>query len=281
MSSIFDFSRFYRLFKSHWVENRRSYIWFAAIAVVIDLIIISIVFMADQGRHGGSFYFDSQVVWFTTGFFITGIIFATRYWSSLSYPGACLIALMRPASIFEKWLLALVWMLFIFPITYTIFYILLHWPSVQLAEWLYQSRANYVTDSKWSGSDFNLYLPLMMYGDDVQSENVKMNEFRLLEFFVFMIWSSLLGFCAGFKVFFKKASTLKMVVLGFIICVIAIALSAILDINFFKFGTYWTGHKMAGWQEDNFAEILSNIILIGIPSLLWAALYFHLQEREV
>lgn len=281
MSAVFESARFCRLFRSHWVENRRSYAWFTAIAMIIDLIIIAVIFMADNGRRGGAFYFDTQVGWFVAGFFLTGIIFTVRYWALLNHPGACLIALMRPASIFEKWLLSLLWIVFIFPLAYTAFYILLHWPSVQLAQWLYQSVPAHLNSGSSFYPNFNFYIPLISDDNGFQSPDKKSNDFFLSEVFVFLIWSGLLAFCAGFKVFFKKSSTLKMVILGFVIFIITIALSAILDVSFFKAVAYWKDTKIAGWQPDVSAEMLANIILIGVPFLMWVALYFHIQEREV
>ncbi|MFZ6654778.1 hypothetical protein [Undibacterium sp. TJN19] len=83
---------------------------------MLNLVFILISFSAEKEKTFSMFQFSMQMSWYTGGLFTTAIIFAGRYFRHMVNPGASLIALMRPASIFEKWLLAFVIISILFPL---------------------------------------------------------------------------------------------------------------------------------------------------------------------
>jgi hypothetical protein len=280
MNPFFDAARFGRLMRSHWAENRRTYGWFAAVAAIVDAIVIVLFFAGGAtSNEYGAFEFSEQVVWFATGLFITAPIFAARYFENLGSTGAALVTLMRPASIFEKWLMALVWVGLLFPLAYTALYALLHFPSVSLAHAL---REAYELQNPETTSvrNFDFYIPFIHYGGWVE-DAVAAKKFVVREMFVALLVSGLQAFCVACKVYFKKAAALKTALLAFVLMLLVLGVPAVLDLNPMRFATYWLHSHEQGVQFSVWERVLALAVLPGVPVLLWWAVYVNLQEREV
>jgi hypothetical protein len=277
MNPFFDASRFGRLMRSHWAENRRTYGWFAAVAAIVDAIVIVLFFAGASSNHRyDAFEWGEQVVWFTTGLFITAPIFAARYFDNLGSAGAALVTLMRPASIFEKWLMALVWVGLVFPLAYTALYALLHFPSVLLAQALHDAYEHETALIH----DFNFYIPFIHYSTRVV-DAVAAKQFLMVELFIALLLSGFQAFCVACKVYFKKAAALKTALLAFVLLLLVLGVPAVLDVNPTRFATYWLHSSEPGMEFAVWERVLSLLVLPGIPVLLWWAVYVNLQEREV
>lgn len=279
MTPFFDASRFGRLMRSHWAENRRTYGWFAAVAAIVDVIVIALFFAASASSHRyEAFGFESQVVWFTTGLFITAPIFSARYFDNLGSSGAALVTLMRPASIFEKWLMAFLWVGVLFPLAYTALYVLLHLPMVTLAQVLQLPHDPQNTYS--STPDFYFYIPFLRHSARVV-EAADLQQFLMTELFIALLISGLQAFCVASKVYFKKAAALKTALLAFVLMLLVFGVPAVLDLNPMRFATYWLYSHEQGVQFSVWERVLALAVLPGVPVLLWWVVYVNLQEREV
>jgi hypothetical protein len=279
MNQFFDFTRFGRLLRSHWAENHRTYGWFAAVVAIVDAIVMVLCFVGAASNHQyEAFRFESQVAWFTTGLFITATIFAARYFDNLSSSGAALLTLMRPASIFEKWLMAFVWVGVLFPLAYMVLYVLLHLPAVTLAQALYVPEV--AKNSYNSAPNFHFYIPFLRYGDRVV-DAAAVKQFLKVELFTALLVCGLQAFCVACKVYFKKASALKTALVAFVLLLLVLGAPAVLDLNPVRFATYWMDSGERGMQFAVWERILALLVLPGVPVLLWWAVYVNLQEREV
>src|SRR5207342_1092026 len=97
---MFDLHRFGRLARAHWAETWRKYAWFLAAGVLLHLVISIICFAGKKGFT--AFSTDGQTALYFSGLFVLTPIFAGRYFLPMSNRASALLALMRPASAFEK-----------------------------------------------------------------------------------------------------------------------------------------------------------------------------------
>jgi hypothetical protein len=188
-------------------------------------------------------------------------------------PGASLITLMRPASIFEKWLLAFVVISILFPLVYTVGYLLMNYPAVQLA------KASYIApplcdECSHVEHNFGFYMPF------ITAEMVKTSaealRFFKMQLFYLLFLSAGQAVIAGGTVFFKRSPVLKTVLILFIIGIFMAWIGCAPQLGIF-----------ASLNDDVLVPQgvteygLSIGLWLGLPVLLWAALFFHLKEREV
>ncbi|MFZ3001555.1 MAG: hypothetical protein WA071_14600 [Undibacterium umbellatum] len=270
MNNFFSPTRFGRLLRAHWAEKWREYAWFVAVLVMLDLIFMAIFFSSDRHTLLRQFQFVGQMQWYLTGLFFSGIIFAGRYFKYLLNPGASLVALMRPASVFEKWLMAFLVISVFYPLAYTLLYMLLNYPAVQVAK----AMAFQVGSCESCNYDFRVYFPLLTKQlAEVSSKDARM--FMTGQVFFFVILSTAQAFIASGTAYFKRSPVLRTLLVLFLLFIISIWTETlpqlgIFALNFDEVQTYSTseyGLSLALW--------------LGLPALLWAALYFHIKEREV
>ena len=279
MSAAFSLARFGHLFRSHWSESRRGYAWFACVAAMVDLIVIALIFAVGDGDRAtySPFTFDGQASWFFTGIFITGIIFAARYANGLSNPAVALVTLMRPASHFEKWLMAVLWIGILFPLAYTALYSAVHWPSVQIARLAYESLPPDLKNLE-PAPDFSFYFPL--FTEALQKPGYQGNS-PMEQALLFMFLNTLQAFCLGCSYFFKRAAALKTAILGFVLFLCIMGMTSVMDIGVATVIAYWTDTHPVGWESQPLDQAFAALLVVGVPALLWVAAYFHLRERDL
>ena len=280
MNQVWDAARFGRLLSAHMAQNRRSYLWFGGVAAIVDLILLVLMFALatkDSTYFFSFFDFESQVPWFWIGLYTTGIIFATRYFESLSNPGATLVMLMRPASVFEKWLLAVLVVGIGFPMAFAALYTVLHWPFVMLAQALYVLPED---SYRSSPLDFRIYVPLFSTlasaADQKHTHNDLVNEMIGL-----LVLTGLQAFCLSCKVFFKTAAVLKMTVLTFFVLLLIFVLTIASDLSFNHVTRYWRVDTAPDFHFTFWEAMLTHMVVFGVPLMLWGMVFVNLQEREV
>lgn len=272
MTDFFDMERFGRLLRAHWAESWREYAWFAGVLVMLDLIVMAISFGADASNNYWQFQFQGQSMSYTTGLFISAVIFAGRYFKYLLNPGASLIALMRPASVFEKWLMAFLVISIFYPLAFTLLYIVLNYPAVQLAKTLVAQSP--VCQN--CGHDFRFFVPLLT--TEVAEKGLSRGENSLIhQLFFFVFLSATQALIAGGTVFFKRSPILRTLLGTFLLFVISIWL-----VGAPQLGIFATHYGKDALQQYSVMEYgLSAGLWLGVPLLLWTALFFHIKEREV
>jgi hypothetical protein len=272
MKAYFSGARFKRLLIAQWTENWRSYAWFFGIMTMANLIFLGSAF-SRQTFHYQMFEFAEQVIWYSTGLFISGIIFAALHFKHLATPGSALIALMRPASHFEKWLLAFLTVGLLYPLTYTSWYIVLHFPAVQMAKILYVAPELCKTCTKHSLPNFSFYLPFI--GIESSNTSIIKPVLRTEILNLIYLWT-LQALVLGGTVFFKVSPVLRSVLTYFFLFV-SIALTGIAPHE----GVFWAGPDSEVIPASPMEYGLSLALWIVLPVLLWLTLFFHIKEREI
>ena len=273
MNRFFDIARFGRLLRAHWAESWREYAWFAGVAAMLDLIFIVIFLNATPRGSYSAFQFNGQAASYLCGLFIFGIIFAGRHFRQLANPGSALITLMRPVSLFEKWLLAFLFVSIFFPLAYTLGYSILNFPVVQLA------KALYVPDECKSCSlslpDFTFYVPFVTTGISKAGADNAQAFFKIQAFWLLLLWT-MQALVLGGTVFFKRSPVLRTVLTLFLLSVLLMSLDAMP-----KMDPFWLQANDGAASHNAIESWLSLAQWVGLPLLLWVATFFHLKEREM
>lgn len=271
MTDFFDMERFGRLLRAHWAESWREYAWFAGVLVVLDLIAMLLSFSLDYRSAFSQFQYQGQMGWYMSGLAVSAIIFAGRYFKYLLNPGASLIALMRPASVFEKWLMAFLVISIFYPLAYSLLYVMLNYPAVLLAKAL----AAQVPACQYCTVDFHFYFPLLTA--DVSEAGVR-NAAHIMraQLFFFLLLSCGQALIAGGTAFFKRSPVLRTVLGSFLLFIISSWIGNTPQAGIFA--PYY-GKEIIVYSPMEYG--LSIGMWLGLPLLLWAALFFHIKEREV
>ncbi|MFZ6778741.1 hypothetical protein ACO0LD_18110 [Undibacterium sp. Ji83W] len=271
MTDFFDINRFGRLLRAHWAESWREYAWFAGALVMLDLIAMAISFSTDSGNVYWAFQFQGQTMWYMTGLFFSAVIFAGRYFKYLLNPGASLIALMRPASVFEKWLMAFLVISIFYPMVFSLLYVLFNYPAVQLAKTL----ALQLPRCESCSGNFHFYFPFVT--KEAALKGLNNGEHALApQLFFFLSLSAAQALIAGGTAFFKRSPVLRTILFSFLLFIVSSWVIGSPQLGIF------TTHY--GENDPHYSAMeygLSVGLWLGVPLLLWTALFFHIKEREV
>src|SRR4249919_1079614 len=266
---MFDFARFRRLAAAHWAEYRRAYAWFFGIGMIVQFVLVLIILSMPRGYT--SLTTDGQGTIYFCGLFLTAPIFAGRYFQAMARRESALVLMMRPASIFEKWLLAIIVIALLYPLVYTL--------------------AFYVCDvPAWLIAASQVQHALALLPKDAPEESTYL--LRSTSYTLFVVWQPMhlwqfLGWnlmLAPFEAFavlgslyFRAMPFIKTILAAFFVLLASIFLSAIFDSNPTAFLGFWDNStKLDGWQRVFFPSVW-----FGVPLLLWLSCLFALQEREI
>jgi hypothetical protein len=129
---MLDHARFRRLALAHWAERRREYGAFLGVVVALHAVLVTIYLATDKGFVQLSLAEQSSLYWI--GLLLTAPVFAARHFLPLSHRDAGPSLLLRPASNLEKLLLALLVVLVLYPLAYSLLFHLCNVPAALLAE---------------------------------------------------------------------------------------------------------------------------------------------------
>ena len=274
---MFSATRFARLAKAEWVENRRAWAWFLGIVVILHFVLVLILLAGD--RPWSAFTTEAQAGVFWVGLFLTAPVFAARHFQALGRPGPALVALMRPATAFEKWLLALLVVGVAYPLAYHLVYFICDLPATWIAaneaaqELARQSVGGHAEQRSLGipGPErFAIYHLLQVTRADPP-----------LAGFLLSL-TTLQAFAVAGSLVFTRWPFLKTLLTGFFILLASILVTVVFDSNPDKFLGYWGyesnegGPVLPGW-----AGVVYPAVWIAVPALLWLAAYLGLREREV
>lgn len=250
-SQIFKLSRFWQLCVAKFGEKKRQTGWFIAVIAMIYFLLVVLIIVDEH-----VYTLEAQMFFYFVGLLTTGFIFSVRYFSDFSQQNSALIAIMQPASNFEKWLLAVITVVVIYPVIYTVIYLLI---TVPASLWPDISEIN-ETDI--------LFLPFANY--------------FIADAFDFMpCWLTYQAICAYSlmaSVKFKKYSLLKTFVLLFCLFLLFFLFTTLFDTKLEVFIFYFSKYMLKGSAQIHVA----NFLFWLFPSLiLWVASYYAFTKREL
>lgn len=261
---MFDLRRFGRLAAVQWAEHGRSWLWFLGIFVAVHFCILLLV--TEGGRDARNLAFETQMTTYYMGYAVTGAFFALRYFSALSDRGSALTLLMRPASAFEKFLLALLVVAVLYPLAYTLAFQVCNVPGALLGEMardrMLPSDPGYAYAQQ---RDYGPYLPFF----NTQGGNLDLQ--------VMLCCTSAQALILASTVYFRRVAWLKAVVALFVLLVLALPLLAM--ITDAKVSPLFWGHHTS--RDALYLRAWLVTVWAGVPALLWASVYFFFREREL
>ncbi|MFZ6643548.1 hypothetical protein ACO0LL_27750 [Undibacterium sp. TC4M20W] len=268
MTDFFDIQRFGRLLRAHWAESWREYAWFAGVLAILDLVIMVVMVALDVEHRNDQFTYNAQSFWYFTGLWCSAPIFTWRYFKYLQNPGACLIGLMRPASVFEKWLMAFLVIGLLYPLAYSLLYVILHYPAVQLAKAVVAN----MPVCEHCDRDFRFFFPFLTSGSTTGDDHS-----FLFHTYSFLLLSFSQALVAGGAVYFRRSPVLRTALVTFFLGTLTLLTGIVPQAGIFMRNWRYT----EAYVHRPVEYVLSFGLWLGVPVLLWGALYFHIREREV
>jgi hypothetical protein len=276
MNAVFDLNRWSLYFGKQWNENKRRYL--LSLAAIGGLLVLwySFLMIVSPDNPMAS---RMQGITFYVGLFITGCLFASMIFNDLSEGPKAIHYLLTPVSTFEKLLTAIIYVVVLFFISYTIVFYAIDFIMLQVSNsvmnnWLQhhhqtprppQELLN-VFITREGGDNFYFYILLIFFG--VQS--------------IFLLGS----------VYFVKNQYIKTMVSGLVVFLFLIffvhkVMGTIMpDGSFFKpFTVYRVWNRDRGDVMIQLPEWFSTILLFltkyALAPVLWVVAYFRLKEKEV
>ena len=266
---MFDWQRFARLAKATWAENRRAWAWFFGVVVMLHFVLV-LIQLAD-GRGFNALDVDGQRGTFLFGLYLTAPIFAARHFQGLARPGSALLVLMRPASSFEKWLLAVLLVAVAYPIVFHLAFYLCDIPAYlvarsQLEQFAATNQNADVVDAalkNWQVNGRLYFLP------------ADASRGSLLT--LVLALGALQAFAMLGTLVFRAMPFIKTLLAAFLVLLVCVLFGASMDSDPSPFFEYWT--------QDVFRTPMQRwalpVVWVAVPVLLWLATFVALREREV
>jgi hypothetical protein len=264
---MFDLARFRRLIAATWLENRRAWAWFLAVGVIVHFLYCLAMLSTEEGWK--AFSTQSQAMIWTFGLFLSAPIFAGRYFNAMARRESALVLMLRPASAFEKWLLAVLLVAVVYPVAYTLAFQICNGPA-----WLFAlpmmvansdvgCAAEGLATTRW---DCSYFAPWWM---------LKAPQDWLV--IIFGLLGTMQAFAMLGSLYFRSFPFIKTILAGFVIVLFLMLATALGGGEPSLFFDYWDGEReLHSWQDVFFPAAW-----IGIPSLLWIGSLFALRERQV
>jgi hypothetical protein len=263
---MFDLTRFGRLAGAWWAENRRATLWFFGIGVIVHFVLMLVIFSGNRGFV--ALDTDGQEGFYFVGLFLTAPIFAGRFFQAMARRESELVFLMRPASLFEKWLLALLIVAVGYLLAYALAFYVCNLPASLLASSL---AAKLVAAADVSASQgnadldkFGLFLPWRAFDGWKAALPV-----------LLILWS-VQGFAVLGSLYFRAMPFIKTILSAFFILLACIFTAMIFDSRPEQFFGFWSiKQAIPPWRQIYFP-----LVWFGVPILLWLACFSALRERE-
>ena len=257
--------RFLALVRVDLAERWRGYAGFLLIALLIQ--VLGMALLLSLGSPARPMDLDSQMGWYYGYLLVYLAAFACLLYAPMEKQGASLLMLMRPASVLEKWLHAMLMLLVLFPLAYTVVYLLVTVPVNAVAAGMEAARLGQ------NPVGFHVFLPLM----SLQSGQRDMWAGQ-----VFFIWWYLVisGFGSFALVRFRRAAAIKALGLALAVFMLTMLLLA--------WGHGGGGGQLFEWLQPqerasmDLAGVLGSLLFwLLAPALCWLAGYFALRERDL
>ena len=273
-STAFRWSRFSALLRVDLAERWRSYAGLLVIALIVQMLLLAWILFVN--RSPKPMHLDAQQGWYYSFLFIFGVAFCFLFYAPMQRQGSSLLALMRPASTLEKWLHAACMLVVLFPLAYTVCYLIATVPINALAALAESTRyrAEIAAATRPAPSEpigFHVYLPLLSNADAHGDKPWK----QLVYYWWYLI---LCGYAAFALVLFRRAAAFKAVALVFIVLILSVMAMS-------KGGNASVLiHWLDGRQRPSMSAsaVLANLLLwLGVPLLVWCSAWLALRERDL
>jgi hypothetical protein len=278
---MFDARRFARLAKAEWVERRRGWAWFFGVLLILHFLYVAVALAGEHSYR--DFTVTAQGAVFAIGMFLAAPVFAARHFMALSRPGPALLALMRPASTFEKWLLMVLVVCVAFPLACHLAFYVCDVPATWLARARWMDELARLAAQTGAGAE-------SAHASRESLEKLDLGLFHMgghgkgiaAEWLAFSLYILVLqGFAVAGSVLFKRAPFLKTLLAGFLVLLASILAATYFDSDPGQLLGYWSrqgpvAQALSALQHRVFAGTW-----ILVPGLLWLATWLGLREREV
>lgn len=264
---MFDASRFLRLARAQWAEQWRGWAWFLGVCIILHFVALLLVVSGSNGFL--ALHFDTQRMLYFVGLFLTGPVFAGRYFQAFGNRESAGVLLMRPASSFEKWLLAVLVVLVAYPLAYSLAFQVLNLPAALYALGLKTAEVapdpNDPASVWWSLQNYGVLWPWSAFSERGTLPTV-------------LLWLAVFkGFAVLGSLYFRALPFLKTLVVGFVVFLLLVLVVELLDGHPEQFFAWWAEEdRPGGWR----AVFLPAAWLL-VPGLLWLGALFALRERQV
>lgn len=285
MNQVFDFSRFRLLVGRHWVENKQRYL--LSLGAIAGLLLLWFIFLFLMQQRAEAVAVQIQIGTYYFVLFFTGSLYASTIFSSLGSKGKGINYLSTPASHLEKLLVAILYVVVLFFISYTIIFYIVDFITLQIF--------NPIAKSNFVPIDANHH-----YYWTPMANVFKTEEFLGKNVHPLFMWYILLAFFAvqsafmAGSVFFGKFSFIKTFILllafglAYWLSIFLTATTVMPKGDFFDEALlYYRIQKFDG-SEDLLVKTPAWLIYIGkyllqygFPPLFWLASYFRLKEKEI
>jgi hypothetical protein len=279
-SALFSPTRFVRLARQQWQEQRRAWAMFTLVLTVLLALMAGFALGSSQGL---GLMTEPQAYVYVGGLLLSGYLFAHQLLGVWRSREASLMYLMRPASTFEKWLLSVLTLLVLYPLAYTAVFALVY--SV-FGEWGYSMAVAAAEEAarnargsavEWVGPEkFVTFLPLRPH-PSVQSALSLTGQAAWG-----LVYAGLMAYAALGLVYFRRHAALRTLVVAIGLCILSGLLMAGLDesVNS-RAVTGWvlSDEERAGLSTA--ALVYGAVLWVSVPLLLWAASYRALRERDL
>lgn len=264
---MFDRVRFRRLAAAQWAERGREFAWFMAALVALALVMLVIGLSGKENYR--TLALDYQGIAFLTGLIVTAPIFAARYFLPLSRKDAELTALMRPASVLEKFLLAFATVAVLYPIAYTVAFYLCDIPAALLA----QSRASAAwTAMAPAARKENGFAAPERFGILAPDWGASLAQGAFALLFLLMA----LGWIVFGTLYFRRSPLLKTAAAGFGLYLLLLLVGEWTGSNSDRLYEFWhVKSTILPWQR-----VVAAAFWVVSPCLAWWSAYLALRDRE-
>lgn len=265
-AAFFSWRRFTLLAQAHWAEHMRQYLGHLLVTGILYCVLL--VFALSLSR-GEVFVTGGQSAFYFWGLYLTGFVFAGRYFDGMARRESALLALMRPASVLEKWLLCVLVVVVAYPVAYTLLFLAISWPAQGLSMAL---RAVSLAPAPVDPQDYTLFVPLVR-----QPHRESLLSLPQQWAFFIAAWALQAVAVTG-ALYFRKAAMLKTLALGVVLFVITVLIAALAGTRHEVLFAWWLGGRAPGGLA---VHVLNAGVWVVLPALLWWQTYQHLREKEL
>lgn len=264
-SPTLSWPRWRRLARAHWAEQRPQYL---AHMLVSGMLYVALLLFLLGVSGFAAFQTTVQAALYFGGLFLTGFVFAGRYFGAMAQRESALLALMRPASAFEKWLLCIVVVAIAYPLAYSLLFLAISWPAQQIAI----AARSALEPQSFKPEDYALFVPLLKMAAR-QAMPVPQQTGWLVA-----VWA-LQAFAVAGSLYYARASLLKTLALGFALFVLTALLCSMAGVRGEVLFAWWSARRSVPLGAA--VHAVNALLWIGLPALLWLQAYVHLQEKEL
>jgi len=291
MNEFFNFRRWWLLALKRWFDNRGRYL-LALLTVAGLMLAWYVVYLA--ANAGSYFEEEVQAVFFFTGLFIAGCIYASVLFNELGSKGKGIAFLTLPASQFEKLLCGVFYGVVVFTVVYTGIFYAINVPAVKISnevryqEWLERKALN---PEDYKNEQFNPAKVTNVFKYREYRSDDDDDEFNIY-FVVWLVYLAVHAFYALGSVYFGKFSFVKTSVTALVLGVIAF-LYFLFIVKVFPSGgnlDYWIIELKDNGDPDfifyyriPWFIVSADWLLLKFlfPPLFWLIAYVRLKEKQI